>query len=155
MLVFMVGSMTLSRESEQLHQTSWSQPHILDTFIDNLLNTLVNNTTTPLPTVNLLSTSHSQPHTTTSKQRSTSPRINTQIKVQVGTVLVCASQSVLSTQRVALCRTEVGDLNDDRSTEGLLIARGVGGCGKFPAGAAGWAGAGACAYAEFVLGYCG
>jgi hypothetical protein len=115
----------------------------------------VNDTTTPLPTTNLLSTSHRQTHTTASKQRSTSPRINTQIKVQVGTILVCASQSILSTQRVALCRTEIGDLDYDRSAEGFGVARGVGGCGEFPAGSAGWAGACTCAYAEFVLGYCG
>jgi hypothetical protein len=147
MLISMSGTEDRLQYAYSCNSTSCRQPYI---FLN-----LVNNLTTPLPTINLLSTSHRQPHTTASKQRSTSPRINTQIKVQIGTILVCARQTILSTQRVALCRTEVGDLDYNGCTESFLVAGGVGGCGEFPAGSAGWAGAGACAYAEFVLGYCG
>jgi len=111
----------------------------------------MNDLTTPLAAIHLLSTTDSQSHTSTSKQRSTSSRINAQVKVEVGTVLVGATQSILCAQRVGVCRAKVCDLDDDGPTEGLLVAAGVGGGGQFPAGSAGWTGACAVADAEFVL----
>jgi len=115
----------------------------------------VNNLTTPLTTTNLLSTTHRQSHTTVAKQRSTSTRINAQIKVEVSTVLVGATETVLCTQRVALRRAQVGHLNNNGVAKGLFVARGVGAGSQFPAGSAGGAGARAGADAEFVLGYGG
>jgi hypothetical protein len=112
----------------------------------------MHNLTTPLSTINLLSTAHGQTHSTACKQRLTGPTINAKIKVQVGTIFIGSRQSVLSTQRVALRRTEVGDLNDNGGAKALCVAAAVGRGGQFPAGAAAWAGAGAGAYAEFVLG---
>lgn len=79
-----------------------TDPAVDSDLLNNIVNNLMNNLTTPLSTINLHSTTHSQPHTTATKQRSTSPRIDAQIKVQVGTVLVSARQSILRTQRVAL-----------------------------------------------------
>ena len=115
----------------------------------------MNNLTTPLTTANLLSTTHRQSHTTAAKQRSTSPRINAQIKVEVSTVLIGATETVLGTQRVALRRAQVGHLDDNGVAKGLLVARGVSAGSQFPAGSTGGAGACAGADTEFVLGYCG
>lgn len=115
----------------------------------------MNNRATPLTTTDLLSATHRQPNPTTSEQRSTSPAINTKIKVQVGTVLVSATEPVLSTQRVALRRAQVCDLYYDGPTKGLFVARGVGAGGQFPAGSAGGASACAGADAELVLRYGG
>lgn len=112
---------------------------------------LVNNSTTPLATINLLGTTNSQTNTRATKQSIRSARINAEVKVQVGPVLVGATQTGLRAERVAVCRTEVGDLHDDWTAEALGVARAVGARGQFPAGAACGAGSGAGTDTEFVL----
>lgn len=114
----------------------------------------MDNCTTPLAAVNLLSSTNSQTNTSASEQSSTGSRVNAQVKVEVGAVLVCARQSVLCTQRVGVCRAEICDLDDNGAAEGLLVAAGVGGGGQLPAGSAGWAGACAVTDTEFILGDC-
>lgn len=114
----------------------------------------MDNLTTPLTAVNLLSSANGQSHTSASEQSSAGSRVNAQVKVEVGAVLVGARQSVLSTQRVGVCRAEVRDLDDDRAAKGLFVAAGVGGGGQLPAGSASWAGTCAVADAEFILGDC-
>lgn len=114
----------------------------------------MDNCTTPLAAANLLSSTNSQSHTSASEQSSTGSRVNAQVEVEVGAVLIGARQSVLCTQGVGVCRAEVCDLDDDGAAEGLLVAAGVGGGGQLPAGSASWTGACAVTNAEFVLGDC-
>lgn len=114
---------------------------------------LVHNGTTPLATRNLHSSTHRQPNARVSEQRSVGTRVQTQVKVEVGAVLVGSLQAILRAQRVARSRAQVGDLDDDAvACIGQFVARAVGLSGQLPAGAA--AGAGACsgADAKSVLG---
>lgn len=112
----------------------------------------MNNSTRPLRARNLHSSSHSQPDTRISKQSSISTAVQTEIKVQIGAVLVRSCQAILRAQGVSICRAEVGDLNDDGvSSVGEGVAGTVGLGGQLPAGSASWTGACAGTYAKGVL----
>jgi hypothetical protein len=103
---------------------------------------LVDNSTTPLRARNLHSSAHSQPNTRVSEQSSIGTTVKTQVKVEVGTVLVGSGKAILTAERISRCGAQVGDLNDDAvAGVGELVAAAVGVGGEFPAGAA----AGSCA----------
>jgi len=113
----------------------------------------VHDSTTPLAARNLHSSTHSQSNARVTEQRSVGARVQTQVKVEVGAVLVGSLQAILRAQRVARSRAQVGDLDDDTvACVGQFVAGAVGLSGQLPAGAA--AGAGACSGAdtEGVLG---
>lgn len=74
---------------------------------------LMHNSTTPLATRNLHSSTHRQAHARIPKQCRVCTAVQTQIKVEVSAVLIRASQAILSAQRVAGSRAEIGDLHDD------------------------------------------
>jgi len=96
--------------------------------------------------------SQGQPNTTASKQRRRRTIILTQVKVDIGTVLVSARQAVLAAQRVSRGRAQVVDLDDDGvcAVEGVSAAVGL--RSELVAEAAGGAGASAWANTEEVLG---
>lgn len=84
---------------------------------------LVHNSTTPLTARNLHSSTHSQAHSRVTEQRSVGAAVQTQVKVEVGAVLVGSAESVLSAQGVARRRAQVGDLDDDAvACVGELVA---------------------------------
>ena len=107
----------------------------------------MHNSTTPLAARNLHSSTHSQSNARVTEQRSVGARVQTQVKVEVGAVLVGSLQAILRAQRVAGCRAQIGDLDNDAvACIGQFVAGAVGLSGQFPAGAA--AGAGACSRAD-------
>lgn len=103
-------------------------------------------------TADLDSVTNRQTNTTASEQRLVRARVDTKIKVQVRTILVSTSETILGTKRVSIRWAEVSDLYDD-AVAGVrqLVAAAVGLGGELPAGAAGAAGALAWSGAEFVL----
>ena len=113
----------------------------------------MNDSTTPRRARDLDSRANSKPNPTASKQSPAGTRVDAEIKVEVGTVLVSAREAALRAKRVARSRAEVGDLHDDGiAGVGKLVAAAVGLRSELPASAAGGTGACAWADAEFVLG---
>lgn len=124
---------------------------LLCTFI-----ALVDNRARPLGAADFGGSTERKSDTRIAKERSRGARVHASVKVDIRTILVGARKPVLSAERVALGRTEVGDLDDDGiASVGESIARAVCLGGQFPACATGWTSAGSWTDTKFVLGYCG
>lgn len=114
---------------------------------------LSDNSAAPRRARDLYSRANSKANATATKQRRTGTRVDAEIEVQVGAVLVRAGQAILSTERVSGRRAQVGDLNHDAvASVGQAVAAAISLSSQLPACAAGGTGAGAWAYAKFVLG---
>lgn len=72
-----------------------------------------NHITIPLRTVNLRSTANTQTNIIVPKQSPVSLRVDAEIKIQIGAVLVRTTHTVLRAKRVTVGRTEVRDHDDD------------------------------------------
>lgn len=79
---------------------------------------------------NLDSGTKSKTNTTATEERSRGTRLDAQVKVDIGAVLVGASETALSAERVAVSRAKVGDLDDDAVAgirQSVAAAIGLGG----------------------------
>ena len=104
---------------------------------------LVYNTPTPTATAHLLCGPNSQSLAITAEHGGARARVDAQVEVQVGAVLVRARHAALSAQRITTRRAEVRYLDDDAvACVGDGVSAAVGLDGEFPAGAASWASAG-------------
>lgn len=101
--------------------------------------------------VNFLGSTKGQFDTRRTKQRRAGTRIDAQVKVDIGAILVGASQTALGAERVTRSRAEVGDLDDDGLRACKGVAARVGGWSQLVAGTASWTGAGARSNSEQVL----
>lgn len=80
----------------------------------------------PSTTTNLLRSPHSKSNTIIPKESRLGPRIRTQIKIHIRTVLIRTAQPILCTQRVPLRWTQIVHHDDDtRAGVGELVPIGV------------------------------
>ena len=105
----------------------------------------MNDSSTPLRAADLHGTADSESDAAVAAEQGVAgTRVDAEVEVQVGAVLVGTGHAVLRAERVAVRRAQVGHLHHDAlAGVGDLVAAAVGLDGELPASSASWACTGA------------
>ena len=96
----------------------------------------MHNSASPLAAIDFHSSANTEANVVATEKRRACLRVNAEIEVEVGTVLVRAGQTVLGAELVALGWAEIGNLDHNAvASIGNLVVRAVSLDGELPASA--------------------